>query len=427
MRRILLAMLLGCLLSRSVPAAEDEEMLTVVQMGTDGDVVVLCQGPSPYARFELGFSRRAGGISSWHDLDRDPERRLNLAGHGGLPQTALLTHMLRAGDARSGQVFYSAPAEKITVIEENLVRARLRLEGVYSTAARAERWRPGPRRRGLLRGDAGYDPDTRFLTTYTVYPTGQLYVGHSLSRATGTLTVGESAWVLATAPARFRAVGSVGDAGPGTQSTLLLHTSNGPGYFADALLVPHGRPLSIGRWGESFVLGPEAMGATRSSFELHEPGTIIGVQEVRWSGLLQLEPDWTDGAAQAAVVARAYRTAPALATEPGWGEVNRGGHSDVDVDGFAEEEGCYVVRSARQGCRLRFELSDSLLDSPVIKLLDWPGSPPTTLTLDGEELTRGRQFQAARIDRSAIVVQVYRKLSGGTVELELRSGLSERE
>ncbi|MCK4300156.1 MAG: hypothetical protein KAX80_11515, partial [Planctomycetes bacterium] len=202
MTRWLGRLLVLVLAARCVPSVPADGLLDVHQYESEGDVLVRSWGPSAEGHFQLTFSRRAGGIASWYDLDRDPSHSLNLAGRGGLPPVALLMHTLapavrrarqpersRGAGSRPSKVLYSAPAEKITVLESNVVRVRVRLEGVYSGVEVAEGFRGGSADEGPLGRRGERDPSNRFTTTYTVYPTGQLYVCHRIVRRATVLRV----------------------------------------------------------------------------------------------------------------------------------------------------------------------------------------------------------------------------------------------
>ena len=418
------------------PLVLAEGLLDVHQYESEGDVLVRSWGPSAEGHFQLTFSRRAGGISSWYDLDRDPSHTLNLAGRGDLPPVALLMHTLapvarqarspepgRGALRRSPKLLYSAPAEKITMVESNAVRVQVCLEGVYGEAEAAEEFGGRSADEGPVRPGGERDPANRFTTTYTVYPTGQLYVCHRIVRRATVLRVGGCQWVLATAPStQFQVAGSPGAPEPRTLSDFVLHTSSGPQYYADVLLVPTRPGLPISRWGERFLVGHDEMGAVRSAFEMLPADATIGVETHPWCCLLQIEPDWMDRAELAVIAAEAYQRPPLLRVQPGEGEVCRGDVGDDNLDGFSERQGCYTLRAARTGCRFSLDLSNSLLVTPVFHFSDWHGPSPRTLRVEGQEWHRGREFEAVLLDQSTLLVQFYRNLKGRRVEVEMSTG-----
>lgn len=379
-------------------------------------------------RFELIFSERAGGISAWYDLDRDPQRTCNLAGHGDLPTVALVTHALTLAGSQWKEVLYSAPAETLNVPEDDAVRVQLCLEGSYSPLAVAEEYqREG--RKATPAGVPSRSSPIHFVTTYTVYPVGQLYVRHTLTAPPTTLKVASSEWLLSTAPTSdFRTLGSVSrEAGAGPD--FLLQTSNGPVHFGDVLLIP-GRPgVPVTRWGERFLLGAVggtqgARGATRSGFEMHPPGTILGSEPSVWCCALHVEPDWVDRAELASAVAEAYQRPPSLTVEPGWGELLRGEGGDLNLDGYCEGEGCYTLRASPAGCRLTLDLSHALLTSPVFRFAGWQGPPPPTILVNGKRWSRGENFQAVLLNASTLLLQLYENRLSGQVTMEVTTGLA---
>jgi len=397
-----------------------------------GGMVVRSTGPEPQSSFELTFSERAGGISAWYDLDRDPGRTHNLAGHGDLPSVALLTHGLTLVGSQWREVLYSAPAQSLTVPEDDVVRVQLRLEGSYSPLSVAQEYRregEGPRPRA---GVPSRSSPLRFVTTYTLYPVGQLYVRHSLLSAATTVRVAASEWLLATAPTSdFQTLGSAagarqpdgGEERPAA-SNFLLHRSSGPVDFADVLLIPSRPRLPVTRWGERFSLGEQGQGATRSAFEANPPGTILGAEPSVWCFSVHIEPDWVDRAELASAVVEAYQRPPALTVEPGWGEVVHSDPGDLNLDGFSEGEGCYMLRAVPAGCRLTVNLSDALLTAPVFRFAGWRGSAPRTITVNGKPWSREQDFQAVLLDESTLLVQLYHELPGGQVTLEVTTGLA---
>jgi len=383
-----------------------------------GDVWLRSAGPDPERRFELVFSRQAGGIVEWYDVDRDPQRTRNLAGHGGLVSTVLLTHIIWPQNNERSEALYSAPARKLTLLENNAVRVRLLLEGDYSTQEDAEQWQPVPETRKRRSPTA-----THFSTTYTIYPTGRLYVSHTLSRETTTLRLGRSEWALANAPgSQFRPMGSLKRGHPGALTSFLLHSSSGPDYFGDALLVPHQRFCFVGRWGQSFMLGSAGTGAVIGSLETHKPGTIIGVEGSPSHCLLQLEPDWIDDASLARMTAETYRNPPPMEAEEGWGEIERGVGGDDDLDGFDEAQGCYSVKAGPGGFRGWLDLPKLALRTPVFRVSNWTGRVPETITVGGKTWQRGRQFEAALVNQTTLLIQSYKTLLGEHLVVEFPTG-----
>ena len=390
-----------------------------------GGMVVRSNGPEPGSSFELTFSERAGGISAWYDLDRDPGRTHNLAGHGDLPSAALLTHGLTVVGSQWKEVLYSAPAQSLTVSEDDVVRVQLRLEGSYSPLSVAQEYRGEGEGARPPAGIPSRSSPIRFVTTYTLYPVGQLYVRHSLVSPTTTVKVAASEWLLATAPTSdFQALGSASREERPASSNFLLQRSNGPVYFGDVLLIPSRPRLPVTRWGERFSLGEEGQGATRSAFEANPPGTIVGAEPSVWCFSVHIEPDWVDRAELASAAAEAYQRPPALTVEPGWGEVVRSDPGDLNVDGFSEGEGCYMLRAAPAGCRLTVNLSDSLLTAPVFRFAGWRGSAPRSITVNGKPWSREQDFQAVLLDEFTLLLQLYRELPGGQVTLEVTTALA---
>jgi len=403
-------------------AASAKGLLRVEPSGVEGDLTVLSLGPVEAGQFELVFTRRAGGISAWYDLDRDPRREHNLTGHGGLPNVALLSHALVLAGRRPSEVLYSAPAEKITVLEDNRVRVRIRLVGFYNGLRRAEPFRPGaPGSR--LPSAPSRRPRIPFEVTYTIYPTGQLYVSQRVATRATTLRVVDSKWVLSVAPtSQFRVKGTPGSGEPPSRSDFVLHSAAGPVLFADALLVPWrgGRP--VGRWGERFMVGAEGKGATRSTLQMHPAGALLGPEARPECCLLQIEPDWLDSADLAQVLAEAYQRPPAPVMRPDAGELLRGVEGDENLDGFSEAQGCYLMRATRAGCGFSLDLSQLLLMRPAFRVSGWQGSAPASILVNGKRWRRGEDFEAVLLDETTLLVQLYRNLTGGRVEVELRTG-----
>jgi hypothetical protein len=311
------------------------------------------------------------------------------------------------------------------VPEDDAVRVQLRLEGSYSPLSVAEEYGGEGGKRGAPAGVPSRSSPIRFVTTYTIYPVGQLYVRHALVSPATTVKVASSEWLLSTAPSSdFRALGSSTPAAGSAASDFLLQTSNGPVYFGDVLLIPHRRHVPVTRWGERFALGAEGQGATRSAFEANAPGTILGAEPTVWCFSVQVEPDWVDRPELSTAVAEAYHRPPTPSVEPGWGEVVRSDAGDVNLDGFSEGEGCYTLRAAAAGCRLTLNLSDSLLTAPVFRFAGWHGSAPRTISINGKPWSRDRDFHAVLLDESTLLLQLYSNLPGGQVTLEVTTGLA---
>jgi hypothetical protein len=80
---------------------------------------------------------------------------------------------------------------------------------------------------------------------------------------------------------------------------------------------------------------------------------------------------------------------------------------DTDADGFNEAEGCYVLKSAPDG--LAFAMHGRALARmfPAFKIKDWPGAAPATITLGGEKLAAGKDFNASVAGR-VLLLQIHR-------------------
>ncbi len=89
------------------------------------------------------------------------------------------------------------------------------------------------------------------------------------------------------------------------------------------------------------------------------------------------------------------------------GKLDTTDDGDPDADGFNEMEGCYVLKSARDG--LAFALHGRAVPRmfPAFKIKDWPGAAPETLTLGGEKLAAGKDFNAS-VRGGLLLLQVFR-------------------
>jgi hypothetical protein len=100
-----------------------------------------------------------------------------------------------------------------------------------------------------------------------------------------------------------------------------------------------------------------------------------------------------------------YRSPDHLAVSQG--KLDTTDDGDADADGFNETEGCYVLKSARDG--LVFTLHGKALSrmSPCFKIKDWQRAAPESLTLGGEKLAPGKDFNAS-VRGGVLLLQIFR-------------------
>jgi hypothetical protein len=74
---------------------------------------------------------------------------------------------------------------------------------------------------------------------------------------------------------------------------------------------------------------------------------------------------------------------------------------------FNETEGCYVLKSARDAAAFALHGKEVARMFPAFKIKDWSGAAPETLTLGGEKLAAGKDFNAS-VRGGVLLLQILR-------------------
>jgi hypothetical protein len=406
--------------STSQPAARVVQ--AIEEKDTAGKNVVQVTLPGTFnAQFRTG-----NGFSHFFDLLHDPDKKRNLCGE--FTGSGMFWFLIYPpSDLPEAHHDFANPRRQVKLIESNDVRSRVELSGKFT---------------GDGTGAPSSWSDIDFTETYTIYPTGNFYLGVVLhnnkkeaQKCKNMDLAINSTWRWATTQnggvnemKRFCEFSTVKgpstapdptepQAGPFKDSAWEMHSSNGPTYFEDIALI-----LARGRYHSTIWVGTFPGYFCRTNFVIYgddadpffkvdqaKPGygasLIIPAGESRIAMLFRFA---TDMKAPAAVQPRAddYRSSDALKFSKGTADTKEPG--DENHDGFNEEEGCYVMTSGPGGAEFVLTgTKDSPRHDPVFKMKNWKGAPPTSVTLNGDAMKIGKDYNAASQD-GTLLLQLFK-------------------
>ncbi len=348
-------------------------------------VTVTCPG-----QFALDFDPNVGTVARWFDLSRDPDRRTNLVAE----YSRLLNNKFGFKDEEGkpvGGSSYLAPTEVPVLLEASPVRARVRLVC------------PGAR----TYGGGAVQTNVQGTTDYTVYPTGRVFIRNQLRVVGEPYRSNHFQLNMLTSWAAHN--GSNGQAIRSSAKDFILHTHRGGEVAADALLVWH-----TGERPTSYFNAPYERVFYRSGLQLTEAGNqhLEPGSSLTWCLMLQLQPDTIDSEEAARPYALDYRAPARVSVARGALITDDAG--DLNQDGFNEAEGCYVLWAEDGSADFTLASGEVTHYWPILKVLNWPGEAPASITVDDRELSTGSDF-LAHADASVLIIQLLKPVSGDAV------------
>jgi len=347
---------------------EDENTIRVVVPGT----------------FETTVTRKKGFGHTWFDLKHDPEKKRDLA--PVLTEAGLLWTKLGIGDGQ--KVGTANPPRKMELLEAGPTRVRVRLTGIMN-------------RRGLGLPQEDLN-ELGFEQTFTVYPTGGVYVDYALlaqedlplrhfllilkpNGAWGKNGKGEGA-------GEARCAGEHGPAKPhgSTASSFALEWANGPTYFQDILMVMHRGKYPGTYWDEGYLDKDLRCGLDLLS-RWPDKKLPKGKDHIH---LMMYFRDDLNGTEAARPYAEDYRSPDRPTFTKG--DADKADEGDADADGFNEAEGCYVLKSASDGAAFTLHGAAVPRLYPAFKIKGWSGEAPETITLGNAKGSAGADFHASK-------------------------------
>jgi hypothetical protein len=353
--------------------------------------------------FETTITRRKGFVGSFWDLKHDPGKKFDLGPvldeNGILWTKCGFPNDLEKSDAS----WYAAPCEKIELLEAGPARVRVKTSGPhcrYGSTDATARW-----------------AELGFEQTFTMYPSGATYIDYCL--------VAERPLQLHHFLIIIKSAGSWGNRGKGPGkgevhcasesgdkveygkgSSLALQWSDGPTHFQDFLMVFHKGKFGGTYWNEGYEDKDIRTGLNLMS---RWPGGKLSAGRDHLPLLFCFGQDINSPEA-AGRYAEDYRNPDKLAVTQGTALTNDVG--DFDADGFNEAEGCYVLRAAPGGVEFMLHGAKTPRQSPTVKVKDWTGAAPATVTFGADKLVAGEGFVAA-IQARQLLLQVLRQAQEG--------------
>jgi hypothetical protein len=349
-------------------------------------------------RFETDITTIKGFGHTFFDLAHDPQKKRDLA--PVFEEAGLLWTKMGLGDGQ--RVGTANPPKEMKLLESGPVRVRVRLAGVMN-------------RRGL--GIPQEDlTQVCFEQTFTIYPTGQVYVDYALltgavvplhhfllilkpNGAWGNRGKGEGA-------GEVRCAGEAGANRPygKTVSSFALEWTNGPTYFQDLLLVMYQGKYNGTYWNEGYLDKDLRCGLDLLP-RWPEKALRPGQDHIL---LLLVFRDDINGPEAAKPFAENYRAPGKLEVTVGKADTTDAG--DYDADGFNEAEGCYVLM-ADQGVAFTLPAERVNRLFPVFKVKGWKGVAPRLIKAGDRNLKAGSGFIAS-ITGGVLLLQLYCAFEG---------------
>ena len=432
----------GLLLGGSVEAST---IATRIEKDT---VTVLAAGQDPTAQFALVFSRQAGSIVGWYDLDRDAKMTVNLCSRGGTNAYALFQNRAEMIVEGKEVTLFPGKAEEFRVLESNEIRAVVFIRGRFTTPSGLF---PGEAmKRGVLEitGRQRKTPERpEYQTRFTVYPTGRIYIRHlwevghmqlktrtvllrrgrhekrEVRRRVGTpILLSSNRMSLGTAPERDVVV--LNDYAGERRAffepaSFLLHHGTRDGFQASALLVANYRKYRTDWLGQMMTLDSGRRGWLRSAFALQDGRAIMRPGKYVWHFMLQIEPANIESREAAREYARDYLHPARISFAPGMGVLELADPEDEQMDGFAEGRGCYVVNAAGVQCvKMRIDAGTLSRYSPAFEIRRWRHEVPKFITVDGFRRHVGEHYNV-HLDKGKLMLQYLGVLTPGVHTIEI--------
>jgi hypothetical protein len=349
-------------------------------------------------RFETDVTTVKGFGHTFFDLAHDPQKKRDLA--PVLEENGLLWTKMGIGDGQ--RVGTANPPKEMELLESGPVRVRVRLAGVMN-------------RRGLGIPQEDLN-EVSFEQTFTVYPTGQVYVDYALltretvplhhfllilkpNGAWGSQGKGEGA-------GEVRCAGEAGADKPygKTASSFALEWTNGPTYYQDMLMVLYKGKHNGTYWNEGYLDNDLRCGLDLLA---RWPEKVLPKGKDHVLLMLAFRGD-IDGHEAASLYAEDYRTPRKLHVTVGKADTTDAG--DYDADGFNEAEGCYVL-TADKGVAFTLRAGPATRMFPAFKIKGWKGDAPRSIKVGGRDLKAGSDFNAS-IAGDVLLVQLFSTLTG---------------
>ena len=432
----------GVLLAGSLEAAT---IATRIEKDT---ITVLAAGQDPTAQFALVFSRQAGGIVGWYDLDRDPKMTVNLCSHGDTNAFALFQNRAEMIAEGKEVTLFPGRAEEFRVLESSDIRAVVLIGGRFTTPAGVF---PGEDMKKDVLEVTGRELKTPerpgYQTRLTVYPTGRIYVRHlwevgrmrrstqsvrypgghvekrEVEQRVGTpILLSSNRMILGTAPESDVVV--LNDYAVERRAFLepasfLLHHGSRDGFSASALLVANYRKYRTDWLGQMMTFNRRRRGWLRSAFAVQDGRAVMHPGKYVWHFLLQIEPSDIKTREAAMEYARDYLHPARIRFVDGLGTLELGDVEDRQMDGFAEGRGCYVVNAADGGhVKMRIDAGKSSRYSPVFEIRHWSQEVPKFITIDGSR-RHVREHYDVHLDKDKLTLLYLGVLTPGVHTVEI--------
>lgn len=386
-------------------------------------ITVKAAGLSPDEKFALVFSRGAASIVGWYDLDRDPRMEVNLAAHGNTNGCALFQN--RAEILLGGRKITLFPerAKDFALVESNSVRAIVEIGGRLTTVTGEF---PGERlRKGIHeftgQRKAGADRP-RYVTRFTVYPTGRIYIRHTLKFSGRPLLFTANHMILGTAPVeKVKAINEHARE-PDiflAPSNFLLHHGRGGAFRASALLIADRRRYRTDWVGQLMTTDMKRHGWFRSAFAVQTGFVEMRPGEVVWNFMLQIEPANIDSREAARLYVQDYLKPAKISFIGRRGSLPMNEQEDAQLDGFAEGRGCYVASADRKPVVLmRIDVGTLSRFSPAFEITNWTSRRPRIIHLDAHTRRINVHYNA-HVDGERLLIQYLGVLTPGVHTLRI--------
>ena len=411
--------------------------------GSLSDKMQTRQGPDYLAiesvgRFEIRIAlqevgrnifgdNRYGWINAWYNLEEDPFKTRNLCGLSYFP--LIKPHHLTWLEKRAGDW-------------HRIDSRKLREYGKTLDVALGMQKGPSPRQQGSVKFEVLEDTPTRVRakTThdrwpfesmeYTFYPTGQIFVSayFNVHHEKPDLRIGGvSFYTVKNAQINWRDSTDSTSRMPGeggsqfNTSYVLSHSNIVPSFhlsMPDDILTCSSAPHD----SRTFINNEIPLMWRRTPLRFAVDREL---NEKPFALQMRVYPRDIDSFSAGLPYVKDYQQPARLSVQAG--KLVRDDRGDLNGDGYNESEGCFVVAANGSKLSATLDAAGGPCFQPAIKVLDWEGGPPESVTINGKPIGQKGKANVSVVNNT-LLVQLLTTLEKEKATIELgKPGVSRAE
>jgi hypothetical protein len=259
---------------------------------------------------------------------------------------------------------------------------------------------------------------------YTFYPTGQVFVAAAfdLEHEDPNVRIGSISFYTVK-NARINQREAVdgdsrmsGEGGSSYRTRFVLAHSNTVPSFQDPMPDDILTCASVPGRRETFVNNEIPLSWRRAPLRLH---CDQDAETAQFALQMRVYPRDMDSFVAGLPYVEDYQSPDTLSVAVGSTVTDDPG--DLNGDGYNESEGCYVLRADGGKVRFALDATNRPRYQPALKVANWPGGKPASVTINGELARQGKNCNVASVDgKGVLVLQLLGIYNGKKIEVELR-------